>query len=222
MSESAQSPAPLSGPAKRRARTRSALLAAGRDLLAEGRANASVEEITKRAGVGFGSFFNHFPGGKEEFFDAAVFELIERYAVWLRPATAELDDPAEVFARSFRLTGRLALAQPSTLAPLSAHGLDLLFTERFLRAMALEDLQAGIDSGRFIDAPLVTHLVSVGSLLLGLVALVTRQDDPDLPTITEADVDASAACALRALGLSAEDADEVSARPLPELTGTIG
>ena len=47
--------------------------------LVEGREHASIEEITKRAGVGFGSFFNHFEG-KEEFFEEAVLEVLDLYA----------------------------------------------------------------------------------------------------------------------------------------------
>jgi AcrR family transcriptional regulator len=55
----------------RPARTRAALIAAGQRLLAEGRSDASIQHITETAGVGFGSFFNHF-SGKPDLWAAAV------------------------------------------------------------------------------------------------------------------------------------------------------
>lgn len=200
---------------KRRARTRSALLGAARDLLAEGRSSASIDEITKRADVGFGSFFNHFPGGKDELFEQAVFELLDVYSAWIGEATADLDDPAEVFARSFRLTGRLALDEPGLLSPLLSRGNSILFVDQALRRRALEDLDAGLASGRFVAAPVAVHLVAVGSLLLGLVGLVQRRGEDGMPAIDEESVDATAAAALRALGLTPDDAAEVAARSLP-------
>ncbi|MGZ5404175.1 MAG: TetR/AcrR family transcriptional regulator, partial [Nocardioides sp.] len=54
---------------RRKARTRSALIAAAQTLIAEGRTNAPILEITQAADVGMGSFYNHFET-KEELFEA--------------------------------------------------------------------------------------------------------------------------------------------------------
>lgn len=201
------------GQARRKLRTRMCLLDAARALLAEGRGSASIEEITKRAGVGFGSFFNHFPGGKDELFDEAVLELLDGYAEWIRSATHELEDPAEVFGRSFRLTGRLAAAQPDLFAPLLARGSELLLLERGLREVAIVDLARGVESGRFVALPAEVHLMSVGGVLLGLVQLLTSS----VPDNSDEAIDAISAGVLRLLGVPAGEADELVKRSLPDL-----
>lgn len=202
------------GQAKRRARTRAALLGAARDLLAEGREQATIEQITQRAGVGFGSFFNHFPGGKADLFSEAVLEVLDRYAEWVQSAREGLDDPAEIFARSFRLTGRLALAEPKLLAPLLSRGSELLLVQRGLREIALEDLTTGVEQQRFAPLDPEVHLVVVGGALLGLVRLLSTQPD----RVDDDTIDAVAAAVLRLLGVPADEANAISSRPLPSLS----
>lgn len=211
-------PEELRGQAKRRARTRAALLAAGRGLLVDGREHASIEEITKRAGVGFGSFFNHFPDGKEEFFQEAVLEVLDLYAAGLTAVNADLDDPAEIFARSFRLTGRTAMFEPSLLAPLLARGTEVLLIRRGLREAALADLRAGVGSGRFAALDPEVHLMAVGGVLLGLVRLVTA--DPD--KVSEETIDDVAMGALRLLGVPAAEAEAIVCLPLPDVSPLLG
>ena len=55
---------------RRKARTRDALIRAAQTLIAEGRTNVPIVEITQVADVGMGSFYNHFES-KEQLFDAA-------------------------------------------------------------------------------------------------------------------------------------------------------
>ena len=56
---------------RRKARTRAALIRAAQTLIAEGRTNVPILEITQAADVGMGSFYNHFET-KEQLFEAAV------------------------------------------------------------------------------------------------------------------------------------------------------
>jgi AcrR family transcriptional regulator len=58
---------------RRKARTRAALIRAAQTLIAEGRTNVPILEITQAADVGMGSFYNHFET-KEQLFEAAVEE----------------------------------------------------------------------------------------------------------------------------------------------------
>ncbi|MFN8099186.1 MAG: TetR/AcrR family transcriptional regulator [Dermatophilaceae bacterium] len=204
------------GHSGRRARTRAALLRAARELLTDGREQASIEEITKRAGVGFGSFFNHFPEGKDELFTEAVLELLDAYAGWIRSVTESLTDPAEVFARSFRITGRLGTARADLFAPLLARGSEILFVDRGLRQAALADLGAGVASGRFASLDPQVHLLAVGGVLLGLMRGATTG-----PGLSEDDIDAVSAGVLRMLGVPADEAAEICTRPLPE-TPAVG
>ncbi len=210
MPASPDSPAP-NGQARRRARTRSALLTAACELLAERRTNASIEEITKRAGVGFGTFYNHF-ATREDLFSAAVMEVLDTYSTWLRSATARLDDPAEIFSASFRLTGRLASQTPGMLAPLLAQGTEVLLVERGLRVHAIEDMARGVEAGRFVPDDPEVLLMAVGGALLGLVRLINA--DPGRDHV--ADTDAMARRTLMLLGLNAQEAAGVVARDLPE------
>ena len=45
---------------RRKQRTRAALIQAAQALIAEGRLNVPILEITQAADVGMGSFYNHF------------------------------------------------------------------------------------------------------------------------------------------------------------------
>ncbi len=55
---------------RRKARTRAALIRAAQTLIAQGRTNAPILEITQAADVGMGSFYNHFDT-KERLYEAA-------------------------------------------------------------------------------------------------------------------------------------------------------
>ena len=117
---------------RRKARTRQALVDAAARLIAEGRGErASIQEITDAADIGFGSFYNHFVS-KEELFQTASEEVLERWAQVIDAACAGLDDPAEVFAISLRISGRLAWTHPEIAAFITGAGLDLLDTPRGL------------------------------------------------------------------------------------------
>src|ERR1700737_1320859 len=97
--------------ARRKMRTRSALIRAAQTFVAAGKLNVPVLEITQAADVGMGSFYNHFDS-KEQLFQAAINEALDAHATLLDKPTADHEDPAETFARSFRLTGRLFRRRP--------------------------------------------------------------------------------------------------------------
>src|SRR6186997_355907 len=96
---------------RRKARTRAALIRAAQTLIAEGRTNVPILEITQAADVGMGSFYNHFET-KEELFAAAVEDALDQLGAHLDRLTEGIDDPAVVFAQSFRLTGRFHRREP--------------------------------------------------------------------------------------------------------------
>jgi AcrR family transcriptional regulator len=99
--------------ARRKERTRAALVHAAQELLADGRGqDASIKAITELADVGFGSFFNHF-ANKAELFDAAVTEVAQRYEDWLDERLRETTDPLQRLSLSIRYTGRLHLSHPA-------------------------------------------------------------------------------------------------------------
>lgn len=179
-------------------------------LLTAGRPSASIEEITRRAGVGFGTFYNHFDT-KEQLFEEAVLGLLDGYATWLRNVTADLQDPAEAFARSFRLTGRLAARRPDLFAPILNAGTEVMFMERGLRDAALADIRTGIATGRFVDEDPEILIVAAGGALLGLVRLIASKTLPDPDHAT----DVLATRLLCLLGVDATDAHRLTEQPLP-------
>jgi AcrR family transcriptional regulator len=198
---------------RRKQRTRAALIKAAQRLIAEGRLNVPVLEITQAADVGMGSFYNHFDS-KEELFEAAVADVLDAHGAMLDRLTESIDDPAETFATSFRLTGRLFRRRPQESDILLAHGLALLSSERGLAPRALRDIKVGVDAGRFtLDDPELA-LAMAGGALLGLGKLL--RDDPDRDDARAADTVTENV--LRLFGLSADEAHAVCQRPLPDDT----
>ncbi|MFD3747312.1 TetR/AcrR family transcriptional regulator [Nocardia sp. NPDC058633] len=194
---------------RRKARTRSALIAAGQRFIAEGRLNAPILEITQAADVGLGSFYNHFDS-KEELFVAAVDSALESLGDYLDSLTADLADPAEIFAQSFRIVGRLFRLQPDLSRVLINSGGSLIESEHGLAPRAARDIAAATRAGRFVieDTDLAMALVT-GSLL-GLGRLLLQQPDRDCAVT----VDEMTVGILVALGLSRDDAQELCKRPV--------
>ena len=197
---------------RRKQRTRAALIQAAQGFIAAGKLNVPVLEITQAADVGMGSFYNHFQS-KEELFDAAVDDVLDTHGALLDRLTASIDDPAEAFACSFRLTGRLFRRRPRESQIILAHGLALISSDRGLAPRALRDITAGVRAGRFKidDAPLA--LAVAAGALLGLGKLL--QDEPERDDSQAAD--RVTEDVLRLFGLPADEAHEICIRPLPDL-----
>jgi AcrR family transcriptional regulator len=206
------SDAPVNRLERRKQRTRAALIKAARAFIAEGKVNVPVLEITQAADVGMGSFYNHFES-KEQLFEAAVAEVLESHGALLDHLTSSIDDPAETFACSFRLTGRLFRRRPQESQILLANGMALLSSDLGLAPRALRDIEAAVHAGRFSVADPELALSVAGGALLGLGNLLRSQPDRDdaaaADTVTE-DV-------LRLFGLPADEAREICRRPLPDL-----
>jgi AcrR family transcriptional regulator len=198
---------------RRKRRTRAALIKAAQRLIAEGKVNVPVLEITQAADVGMGSFYNHFDS-KEQLFEAAITDVLDAHGAMLDRLTESIDDPAETFATSFRLIGRLFRQRPQESEILLAHGPALLSSQRGLAPRALRDIKAGVDAGRFhLDDPELA-LAMAGGALLGLAQLL--RDDPDRDDARASDVVTENV--LRVFGLSADEAHAVCQRPLPDDT----
>jgi AcrR family transcriptional regulator len=200
---------------RRKQRTRAALVKAAQRLIAEGKVNVPVLEITQAADVGMGSFYNHFDS-KEQLFEAAVAAVLDAHGALLDRLTASIEDPAETFATSFRLTGRLFRQRPVESEIFLATGPALLTSERGLAPRALRDIKAAADAGRFDSAvkddPELA-LATAGGALLGLGTLLRQDPERDgalaADTVTEN--------MLRLFGLPADEARAICQHPLPDL-----
>jgi len=196
---------------RRRDRTRRALLDAARAIMAErGTSEVSIQEITERADVGFGSFYNHF-GTKTELFEAAVGEVLEEHGQLLDQVTAGIDDPAEAFALSVRATARLATERPAIAQVLVRAGLDYLVADDGLAPRALRDIERAVAAGRFtVTTPFLAVVSTTGCLM---AHLHVRLHAPHLVG-PEADEELAESL-LRMLGMDPADAREIAHRPLP-------
>jgi AcrR family transcriptional regulator len=196
---------------RRKQRTRGALIKAAQGFIAAGKLNVPVLEITQAADVGMGSFYNHFES-KEQLFEAAVAEVLDNHGALLDELTASVGDPAEAFACSFRLTGRMFRLRPQETQILLTNGLSLISSDRGLAPRALRDITAGVQAGRFhLDDPQLALAVA-GGALLGLGKLLQTQPERD----DAAAADRVTEDVLRLFGMSADDAREVCQRPLPD------
>jgi AcrR family transcriptional regulator len=197
---------------RRKQRTRAALIQAAQVFIGAGKVNAPILEITQAADVGMGSFYNYFDS-KEELFAAALNEVLDAHGALLDKVTESLDDPAETFACSFRLTGRLFRRRPQESKVLLATGVLLTSTDRGLAPRALRDIVAAIRAKRFrIDDPTLA-LALAGGALMGLGQLLAAEPDRDDAQAT----DRVAEDILRMFGMDADEARDICQRSLPEL-----
>ena len=200
---------------RRKARTRQALIDAAVRLIGEGRGDrASIQEITEAADIGFGSFYNHFDS-KEELFQTASAEVLERWGQMIDRVSAGISDPAERVAVGMRIAGRLGWTRPDIAAFATGTGLDVLDVPDGLESRALRDIRAGQAAGRFTVPEAEIAISALTGGLLGLLRL--RQRHPE--RVTETAVDQLAEAVLRLLGVPAPEAARLAALPLPN-TGT--
>lgn len=194
---------------RRRERTRGRLLDAARELIAEnGVAAVRTGEITERADVGAGSFYNHF-ADKEEIVEAVLTEVSEEQGALVDRLTAEIEDPAEVVAYAHRHFVDLAVADPGfaqLVVKLHASHQLLVAT---LGPRATRDIMRGVGQGRFGVEDVAVAVYATGGAMIG-----TMQGVLDGTLGSGAD-ERHAEIVLRMLGVPADEAAEISKRPFP-------
>jgi AcrR family transcriptional regulator len=198
---------PLNRIERRKQRTRGALITAAQGFMAAGTPHVPIQDICQAADVGVGSFYNHFET-KEQLFDAAIDEALDTHGAVLDALTASIDDPAERFAFSFRLTGRM-FRRPESRMVLN-HGPALITAERGLAPRARRDIAAATESGRFQVADSKLAMAVAAGALLGLGQLVQAEPERD----ADQTADQVTQDLLRMFGLPADEARELCSRPL--------
>ena len=208
---------PVDRRARRKAQTRAKLIEAARAVFARQGIDATrINEITDEADLGFGSFYNYFDS-KDAIAAAIVEETAEDAGQAIDDATSDLDDPAEVVAVAHRTLIRLAAEDPEWGWLIVRLEISHNLASAALGPYAARDLDRGINARRFrIDDPTVA-LLATGGALLGVVRGVL-QGRIDRDTAGRH----HAAYVLRMLGLPADDAADVAARPLPEVPVATG
>jgi AcrR family transcriptional regulator len=197
---------------RRKAQTRAALVGAAQVCIAEGRTNISILELTRIADVGLGSFYNYFET-KEQLFQVAVEEALETFFDALDTLADDIEDPAEVFAQSFRLSARLLRRQPELGRVPLRHGLSLISSGQGLARRARRDIEAAVRAGRFPavrDLDLALAVATGATLTIGQLL----HDDPGRDDAEAADLVAEDL--LRMFGVPADEAHDICQRHLPD------
>jgi AcrR family transcriptional regulator len=196
---------------RRKAQTRAALIRAAQTLIAEGRTNVPILEITQAADVGMGSFYNHFET-KEKLFEAAVEAVMDDYGQLLDDLTSDIEDPAEVFACSFRLTGRLHRRAPELSRVFLNNVQRLLSADSGLAPRARRDIKAAVEAGRFDAEDLDVAVTMTAGALLALGQLLHDQPERDAEETTDRVTEEL----LRMFGVPTAAARRICGLPLPD------
>ncbi|MEU1546745.1 helix-turn-helix domain-containing protein [Nocardia sp. NPDC005745] len=197
---------------RRRERTRNALLGAARKFLSEGRSAVSIQEITEAADVGFGSFYNHFES-KDQLFDEAVRSALQVYSEMRDEIVALYEDPAEVFAVSFRMTGRLQRRIPEMVRVVLNSGMGVMLRDEGLAPRARRDIRAAQEAGRFEPMDPDLAVMAAGGALLGLLQLLDADSAADADALS----DEMTYRMLRMFGMNKRTAQRLSSGDLPDI-----
>lgn len=210
-------PAPLAaafdaaaGGGGKRERTQAQLIqAAVRVLAVRGLAAATVQEVAQVAGVTTGTVYNHFPS-KEALVQRVAVTLADSLCRAIDDSFSHITDAAERMAIGHRRYVWLAAAAPEwTLMLLDVLPAAPKVLEE-IQKYPLADLRLGVKQKKFkvaSEAAAMDMVNGVGTFAMRRVALGLASAHHDV---------ACAALLLRALGLPADQADEVARRPLPE------
>ncbi|MFY2787503.1 TetR/AcrR family transcriptional regulator [Rhodococcus sp. MALMAid1271] len=196
--------------ARRKARTRAALVRAAQGFLATGNTNAPVLDITQAADVSNGSFYNYFDS-KEELWQAAIDSALESVGDYLDSLTVDLHDPVEKFTQSFRLSGRLFRLEPELSRVLLNSEAAAVAADGGLAPRSRRDIESATAQGKFDVEDADLALALVAGALLSMGRLLLEQPDRD----EESTVDRTTQRVLRALGVSADEAETLCSRELP-------
>ena len=191
--------------------TADALLDAAEELLAAGQHDVSVATITAAAGVGVGSFYNHFDD-KDSLFELAAQRAFARFEAELVPLTEHIANPAERLCTRVRLFCRISESHPR-LARIVVNAAPQCLLSPVGYSPAFEsDAVAGVAEGVLDGADLDLKLLSIAAGAERLVGQAVI-----FPPLSEARVDEFAGVALQILGMPRTKARRMARRPLADL-----
>ena len=138
---------------------------------------------------------------------------MDGYGQVLDDLTGDIEDPAEVFACSFRLTGRLQRREPELSRVFLNNVLRLLSADSGLAPRARRDIKTAMDAGRFKVKDLDVAVTMAAATLLALGQLLLDQPERD----GEETTDRMTEDLLRIFGVPAATARRLCRLPLPDL-----
>ncbi len=169
-----------------------------------------IQDITQRADVGYGSFYNHF-ASKEAIVDATIEAAQLRTKHMYEHLAGRTAGRVEAFATDLRMWFHVSTADPlwgwfMIRTVLSAKEFRSGVADLLKRA-----IHAGVEEGAFKHGDLeMAHEIVAGLLLLGTLKLVSAEVPEDY-------ADKIVGAALKTLGVSDQKVEEAMEQPLPEL-----
>lgn len=134
-------------PSPRFQRTRTALIAAGLDLLVDRPIDAiPIDDLVARAGVAKGSFFNHF-ADKYDFAAAVAAEVRIEVEAEVARANSGVSDPVERIAGGMAVAARFAIEQPRRMVLLLRSQVPATSQTHPLNRGLKDDIEAAFEKG---------------------------------------------------------------------------
>jgi AcrR family transcriptional regulator len=198
----------------RAARTRAALIGAGRRLYSERPVDAvTVDDIVQAAAVGKGSFYNHFTD-RDALVRAISSEIRATVEAAVTRANAGVDDPARRMARAVCTYLRFALDSAEAAGVLvQIHSGHTSLNAPLNRGL-VNDIETGLSSGRFTVTTVEAGVLYVlGVTQLALVRVVQEQTPAFAVSLSQQ----MCALILRGLGLAPAEADLIAAQASDEI-----
>lgn len=163
----------------RAARTRSALITAGFELLAERPIDAiPIDEVVSKAGVAKGSFFNHF-ADKQAFAEAIATEVRLELEDQVAQANAGIADPIARIAGGMRVCAHFAISNSKRTAVLLRSHASSTARDHPLNKGLVEDFKAAHANGLLrLEAVGSGVLYWIGLCQALMANLVERQPNP--------------------------------------------
>lgn len=201
-------------PSGRAERTREALIRAGRKLFAEQPVDAvAIDDIVRAANVAKGSFYNHFPD-KDALVRSVTGEIRAGVERAIGRANAGIDEPARRVARAICVYMRYAVDEPVRAGVLVRVHSGHVSTSAPLNQGIVEDVSAGLASGRFAIATMESAVLYIlGVSQISLTRIVQE------PTLALAVTLSQQMCALllRGLGVPPSEAETLAAQASDEV-----
>jgi AcrR family transcriptional regulator len=205
------SPPPTGRRERKAEETRRRILGAAQNQMSiGGPESVTIQSVTEGADIGQGTFYNYFKS-RDELVDAVIRDVVENMGRRLDALTRDMSDPTEIYSFSLRHLMHTAVSDPVWGWFMVRLGIAQDGLLEALGPRASRDIKIGIDSGRFIlnDVSLASAM-TFGSMLAVMHDYLDgdRREDPSSEY---------AAMLLRMVGISPDEAEEISRRPLPPL-----
>jgi AcrR family transcriptional regulator len=193
----------------RAARTRTALIAAGFDLLVDRPIDAiPIDDVVAHAAVAKGSFFNHF-ADKQAFAEAIATEVRLELESEVARANAGVTDPLKRIAGGMRVGAKFAINQPKrTMVLLRSHGTSTMRAHPLNRGL-LDDIEDACAQGLLLPEAADAGVLYWLGLCQALMAnLVERRPSP---AEAQHRIDEMLVMGLTGLGVALERARAIAA-----------